>query len=445
MSKLLRRLYRVAWIAWSVLVTATLLIAATTFAVLEIRSRRALDPDLITLMAAPAVVAEGILDPFDEAERTLDADRIGVFYATGREPVAEGDDQRFYANRRGRVLRLGVSRVTVGGEELTWDQVQRIAAEKNRDREYSLRVADVREFGVLEQTVTAFDEAEASDAADAEAAFLAAVEQKLSRSRQQDVFVYVHGYKVVFENPLLVATELWHYLGYDGVFLAYAWPSTPNVLAYGSDLETTAFSARNLRILLEFLADRTDAEEIHLLGYSAGTRLVTGALHQLALTNPSATREELLARYRLGDVALVCSDVDREIFGSQLADGAWKLPRRMTVYVSGVDETLGMARMVFQRDRLGQLLPEDRLRPRVARFLREQEVLSLIDVTQAENVGANNGHAYFHKSPWVSSDLLLTLATGRPPGERGLSRNGDSPLWEFPADYVARLRAAAGQ
>ena len=57
--------------------------------------------------------------------------------------------------------------------------------------------------------------------------FAAKVNAKLAISRAKDVFIYLHGYKVVFENPLLVASELWHFLGYEGVFIAFAWPSTP--------------------------------------------------------------------------------------------------------------------------------------------------------------------------------------------------------------------------
>ncbi|MBW1865685.1 MAG: alpha/beta hydrolase [Deltaproteobacteria bacterium] len=61
------------------------------------------------------------------------------------------------------------------------------------------------------------------------------VNEKLKGSQKKDVYIYVHGYKVVFENPILVATELWHYLGYEGVFIAFAWPSTPKALAYVMD------------------------------------------------------------------------------------------------------------------------------------------------------------------------------------------------------------------
>ena len=140
---------------------------------------------------------------------------------------------------------------------------------------------------------------------------------------------------------------------------------------------------------------------------------------------------------------LACSDVDRQIFGNQLADGAWRVPSQWTVYLSELDSTLDMARMVFGRKRLGRLVEGDVVSPALADFLRSQNRFSLVDVSRAENADANNGHAYFHKSPWVSSDLLLTFATSLPPGERGLVKKGDSPLWEFPDDYVARLGSLA--
>ena len=56
---------------------------------------------------------------------------------------------------------------------------------------------------------------------------------------------------MVFTNPLLISAELWHFLGYDGVFIAYAWPSTPKTLAYAADLETTALSAHFLQMLIQ--------------------------------------------------------------------------------------------------------------------------------------------------------------------------------------------------
>jgi esterase/lipase superfamily enzyme len=57
---------------------------------------------------------------------------------------------------------------------------------------------------------------------DAGPRFAKAINAQLDQSGRKDVYVYVHGYKVVYENPVLVASELWHFLGYKGAFIAYA-------------------------------------------------------------------------------------------------------------------------------------------------------------------------------------------------------------------------------
>jgi hypothetical protein len=71
------------------------------------------------------------------------------------------------------------------------------------------------------------------------------------------------------------------------------------------------------------------------------------------------------------------------------------------------------------------------------------EDLVLIDVTDAEDAGARSGHSYFRESPWVSSDILATLATGLGPAERGLERTRpDLPVWSYPPDFIPRLERA---
>jgi len=72
-----------------------------------------------------------------------------------------------------------------------------------------------------------------------------------------------------------MSAQLWHYLGYRGAFITYSWPSTPKNMAYLRDLDTASMSSRSFRIFLDFLAQQPEVEKIHILGYSAGTRLVT--------------------------------------------------------------------------------------------------------------------------------------------------------------------------
>jgi esterase/lipase superfamily enzyme len=97
---------------------------------------------------------------------------------------------------------------------------------------------------------------------------------KLDASEIKDIFICVHGFKVVFKKPLLVAAELWHFLGYEGLFVAYAWPSTPSNRAYVADLETAVLSSQNFRKFLQYLAEETHVRHIHIIGYSAGTRII---------------------------------------------------------------------------------------------------------------------------------------------------------------------------
>ena len=249
----------------------------------------------------------------------------------------------------------------------------------------------------------------------------------------------MHGYKVVFENPLLVAAELWHFLGYDGVFIAYAWPSTPKTLAYFSDLETTSFSAYNLRLLLEYLARDTDAENIHIIGYSAGTRVVINALNQLALIHRGETKETFRKYLRIGHVILTGSDFDRQLFGAYIDEGILEVPKRFTIYLSEMDKALGMSKWVFKRDRLGQTWDEDKMTEYIADWLWETDEITFIDVKDAEKSSTGNGHAYFRQSPWVSSDILTTLLYDLTPEERTLQRTREWPMWKFPPDYIKTL------
>ena len=173
-----------------------------------------------------------------------------------------------------------------------------------------------------------------------------AINAQLARSKQKDVYIYVHGYKVVYENPVLVSAELWHFLGYDGVFIAYSWPSTPSKFAYIKDSDTSGGFARNLRLLIEAIAEQTDVERIHVIGYSNGTRLVARALEQLALINQEKTADEIYEKLHIDNVILVGSDLDRGVFASYIADRLFDVPRHLTIYMSRYDKALGVSQFL---------------------------------------------------------------------------------------------------
>jgi len=403
-------------------------------------------PYQIDLMPTPDIYSEAKVDPFRDDAAQSPIPYEGILYATDRQPANKTDSDDFYANARGHVLRLGIGEIQLGQTPLTWEEAKRISLLKDRGQDYPLMVTEVRELGVLDSSRSeAFDAPQIRSEKSADRDFAALINAKLAVSKTKDVFVYIHGYRVVFPNPLLVSTELWHYLGYDGAFVAYAWPATPSAWAYAKDLETAAYSSRNLRLLLEYLAARTRARRIHVIAFSAGTRVAIEALGQLALLNAGQSKQAIARKLRIGNVILIGSDSDRDIFGGLLEDGLLNVMKRLTVYMSGTDAALGLSNFLFTRRRLGQVFRPGNLDPEVQDYLNRTENLVGIDATDAENASAGNGHSYFRDSPWVSSDVLITLKYDLPPEERGLVRRAPAPLWTFPPDYVQRLRLLLGK
>ncbi|MCK5516822.1 MAG: alpha/beta hydrolase [Desulfobulbaceae bacterium] len=413
---------------------------------LTITSCASLPIDQVNLMPAPDVFGEGLLNPLPEIDPFPNIPYKGILYATDRRPAGEGDPENYYANDRGQFVRLGVAKVAVGDRHFDWDYARNISMLKTRSDKFPMRIDSVEEWGLLGGTVPYWADINLmfpdGPPPDATSRFVDAINAQLTLSKKKHVYIYVHGYKVVYENPVLIASELWHFLGYNGAFIAYAWPSTPSTFAYIKDSDTSAGYARNLRLLLEAIAEQTDVDQIHLIGYSNGTRLVTRALEQLSLIYQGKSAEEIYAKLRIHNVILVGSDLDRGVFASYLSDGLLNVQRHMTIYMSETDKALGISHFLTRRQRLGQMFGSagGEMSPWARKALTElADQISLINVTRAEGAGSSNGHGYFRSSPWVSSDILMTLSYGLKPRQRGLIDEEGLPMYTFPPDFINRL------
>lgn len=400
-------------------------------------------PYELELMPAPDIFSESSVQPFTQTDFNRAVPYGGMLYATDRRPTPKNSQKgEYYENHRGHLLRLGVGTVELAAGQYTWNEIQKISTQKNRKQKYPLRVSGIKEFGVLDSSRGKLIKNPGEmNLVSANKAFASVINQKLSTSKVKDIYLYVHGYKIVFANPLLIATELWHYLDYQGVFIAYSWPATPNQLAYARDLETAVYSSRNLRLLIEYLARSTNVHRINIIAHSAGTRVATGALEQLALMN-SGNRS--MKKYRIGKVILIGSDMDRDIFSGYLEDGLLAIPESLTIYLSGTDRALGLSRFVFTRRRVGQTFGLNELPQESIEFLRSHPRLKIIDVTGVKNADAEKGHDYFRRSPWVSSDVLATLKYRLTPKIRGLVWDDTLAVWKFPNNYIDQLARKLG-
>jgi len=392
------------------------------------------------LIGTPAVFWETGLDPFVE---TGDDDRdanIEVYYATDRRPAGKDDKEPFYTKDRGHILRLGKATVQIGDDNMNWPEIQSQSLSKDRKAKLWMQVTGIHEFGGLWSTL-AWETADydSATAREPSSRFSEEINKKLSRSKQKDIFIFVHGYKMVFEYPVLVACEFWHYLGYDGVFLAYSWPSIPKYFAYMADVETAAYSARNFRQLLTYLATDTNVRHIHIMCFSTGTRIVSKALTELRLINYGKDEAFLHRKFKIGQLLITGPDIDPGIFKAYHADGLNDVPELTTIYISEKDKSLKLLERIFGQSRLGSV---GGMSQSDTDYLVQSADVSLVDVSEAESVETDRGHDYFRRSPWVSSDVLITLKFNTEPSKRGLIRSEDSRIWKFPSDYVKTLNEA---
>lgn len=398
-------------------------------------------PSQIFLMPAPDVYEDGAIDPFIDNDPISRGVHPGILYATDRQPAGADDKKyNYFTHERGHVLHLGIAEIRLGHDEsMTWEEARRVSLLKNRTTDYPLEVTGIESFGVLERTVRPFDDNYMPDPAPGRR-FAEEIDKRLAISDRKDVYIYVHGYNVNFENPILVASEFWHFLGYNGAAIAYSWPTKRSMWAYLADLEKAQNSARYLRALILHISQNTAVERIHVIGYSMGTRLVARMLADLGMYGYLLDEREVGERVKLGHVILVGADLDRSILGGYLVDGALRVPQALTIYQSAEDKALKASRRVFGRERAGQVVSAGSMGPRAREFFMDNDRLRVIDVSNAEGSTSGRGHAYFRSSPWVSSDILMTLMYNLAPDKRGLEQDEGSALWQFPADYVDRLR-----
>ena len=125
-------------------------------------------------------------------------------------------------------------------------------------------------------------------------------------------------------------------------------------------------------------------------------------------------------------------------YPSYFLDGFLDLVENMTVYASGKDKALGMAKWQLGHRRLGEF-KQLNLRPEMEDYLETHDTLMVVNATDARNARVDQGHGYFLRSPWVNTDVLVTFKFGANPAERGLVREEGSFFWRFSSDYERRI------
>ena len=364
-----------------------------------------------------------------------------MYVLSGRDIENPDAPRDPFGNERGHSISMGVAYVELGAN-LTPEQLLQETTTP-RKRKKARVVFDRFELSKVPLTVDPWRVKDDVPRYQANP-WVQAIRAELDRSAKRDVTIYVHGYNTDFIDNTLIAGELFHYFGRQGAMVTFEWPSADKLLGYIQDKSTASYSTRQFRAVISNIAKECDVDSITIIGHSAGAPIVVNALRELRLLEYDLSADEVCNKYRVGRVVLAAADMDVMAFTNAVHDRFYELTKGVAIYSSPKDKALRVAERLNGYTRLGNAVGQ--LDPVDKELLIQVPEIELIDVTEAiKQIRNLIGHSYFHRDPWVSSDIGAFIL-GQTPTQRSLVRSPSEPeFWQFPADYVERLEQIAQQ
>lgn len=394
--------------------------------------------------------------PFADVPPELRSNRVEVLYVTDRAPE-QGAAPGFakYGHRRSRSVAFGVCEVQLG-ENLSWDQLVAISTTYERSAHLDVAVTKTTELCRFPPTPRTLIDlphrpGQTTQPTTVEAEFDAALDTcrrelrtRLAHSPVKDVYVYIHGVKNGFKDSVMTIAQLWHFLGRQGVAVAYTWPAGGGGIlrGYNYDYNSSEFTVYHLKQTLRAIAGCPEVAKIHIIAHSRGTDAIVSALRELHLEisgGGRSTRDDL----KLGTLVLAAPDLDVDVIIQRAATARLGLvPERAVIYICQNDNALGLSSFLFKGMRLGSLKPEV-FTAEELKALRGSRNLAYIDARVTDP--GSFGHSYFYENPAVSSDLILLMRYHLAPGAqfgRPLQPS-DSGFWVIGDKYARNLNLPA--
>ena len=378
------------------------------------------------LMAAPLVYRDERVNLAPQIAEDRRSTRATVYYATRRAPVAAGEPGHYGNEASEDGVRLGVAQVQLGEPGWTFDQL--VASNRTSSVEHPRfgRVERVEELGMA-------GTGEAGSQAERE--FIARINDHLAGVRNQEVVLYVHGYRVTFDEVAVMMGSLSFNLGY-GATVAFQWPTGTHWWDY-FDCGRAEEYIPDIEHLIDLLG-RTKAEFINVFAFSCGSPLLAAALARLRARYPAEGLMSLAKRYRIGSVVFAASDVDLKTFAREYVPPIMDLARQSIVYMSRRDAALGFSSLAAGASRIGRPDVADLTREEIERLAADPRLqgIDVTDVRGAHEMGGMRGHGYWYSNEWIANDVLLALRYPISPEKRCLVQVAPGKrMWKMPDDY----------
>jgi esterase/lipase superfamily enzyme len=243
-------------------------------------------------------------------------------------------------------------------------------------------------------------------------AFAARARSLVGGAAKKEVLVFVHGFRVTFDDALSTAAQLAYDLHFEGLAALYSWPSEGALARYTVDEGNVRWSRPHFAQFLTVLREQTGADAIHLIAHSMGNRLLLDGLEALPAARTGA------APWR--EVVCAAPDVDAATFKEQVGS-LHRKAHRFTLYASSKDKALMVSETVHGYPRAGQSGMGMVLAP----------ALDTVDATAVDT--SLLGHSCYAENRSVLSDLFNLIRHGHAPLDRGLAslKRYGLPYWAF--------------
>jgi len=394
------------------------------------------------LMPTPIGIVAGLPFPGGEYSEACSCTEheTPVFIVSGRNLLPDSRSPNPFGNERAKKPSLGTAYVTIGKNLSPKELYEQTVTGGLRK---TARVAFSRiELAPEDDSQELFHEHELPVLHSGNQ-WLDSVSRQLDRGQHRNITIFVHGFNTELIDNTLVAAEIYHYLGHQGAMVSFEWPSKSKLLGYIQDKGNANYGTRQFRTMLLNLARECAADSITIIAHSAGSPIVVNALREIRLLDNELTPQQLQSKYKVDRVVLAAPDMDLLAFLNAIRDGFHEVVGRVAVYASPGDRALRASEKITGTQRLGRAV--NNLEPWEKKILMNTSGLEMVDASVAEtNYRSLTRHSYFHRDPWVSSDIGGFILRKKPV-DRRLSKRRDELFWRFPHDYPDQLRQKALQ
>jgi esterase/lipase superfamily enzyme len=230
--------------------------------------------------------------------------------------------------------------------------------------------------------------------------FLRTMRQQIKDAPSKDVFIFVHGFNVSFEDAARRTAQMAYDLDFSGTPMMFSWPSQSSITAYFADEAAVNDSGYKMAEFLDTVVTQSGARHIHLIAHSMGNRALIEAL-QTFLSRRAPDRRERV----FGQIVFTAPDVDRDYFtdAMQSLRGA---ADRVTLYASSNDYALRTSQFFHHAPRAGT----------AGDVIVRMAGLDTIDMSAVK--ADLLGHSYFAANAGAIADIFRLFWRGDPPPRR---------------------------